>query len=357
MTVLRVPNPRLPWSSSHAEDSRFRKILTVLLALYVMLALLFSLVDLPPVVAPEPKDLPPQLARVILQKVELPKPVEPPKPLEQKRPEVKPTPVAQPKPRPVPPSREPVPPSRSTGTTAGPQGGKEAPIELMQQAREKAAKSGVLQFKDDLADMRESVDVSKVTRSNLTRATGTAEKTERSIIAGKAVGGSGGINTAALSRDTGGIALSGRETTRIDSPGGLGGLSAEAGGRGRGEGSGTGRGTGQGSGKKGDLVSGSGGSGGRSDEAIRRVMDQQKGGIFAVYNRALRQDPTLQGKFVFEMVIEPSGEVSEVKLVSSELKDNELVGKILSRIRLINFGAAEVLRTRVNYSLDFLPNA
>jgi hypothetical protein len=86
-------------------------------------------------------------------------------------------------------------------------------------------------------------------------------------------------------------------------------------------------------------------------------MDQQKGGIFAVYNRALRQDPTLQGKFVFEMVIEPSGEVSDVKMISSELKDSELVGKILARIRLINFGAASVLRTRVNYSLDFLPNA
>jgi hypothetical protein len=57
------------------------------------------------------------------------------------------------------------------------------------------------------------------------------------------------------------------------------------------------------------------------------------------------------------MVIEPSGEVSAVKLVSSELADNDLIAKILARIRLINFGAADVLRTRVNYSLDFLPNA
>lgn len=358
MTVLRVPNPKLPWSSSYAEDARFRKILIVLLAAYCLLALMFSMINLPPVVHPEPKDLPPQLARVVLQKVELPKPAEQ-KPIEQKRSEVKPTPtIEKPKPRVVPPSQAPVQPARTVGPRAGKEGGKEAPIELMPQAREKAAKSGVLQFKDDLAEMRDSVDVSKVTRSNLTRATGVAEKTERSIIAGKAVGGSGGINTAALSRDTGGIALSGRETTRIDSPGGgLGGLSAEAGGRGRGEGSGVGTGTGQGSGKKGDLVSGSDSSGGRSDEAIRRVMDQQKGGIFAVYNRALRQDPTLQGKFVFEMVIEPSGEVSDVKMISSELKDSELVGKILARIRLINFGAASVLRTRVNYSLDFLPNA
>jgi hypothetical protein len=358
VAVVRIPNPKLPWSSSYNEDSRFRKILLALLALYVLGALIVTFMRLPPVVHPEPKDLPPQLARVVLQKQELPKPAELPKvaakPIEQK-----PAPeLPKPKPKIVPPSKTPVPPS-TTAPVTGKAGGREAPIELMQQAREKASKSGVLQFKDDLAEMRESVDVSKVTRSNLTRGTGTAEKTERALITGKATGGSGGINTAALSRDTGGIALSGRETTRIDSPGGLGGLSAEAGGRGRGEGSGTGSGTGagKGSGKKGDLVSGSDSGGGRSDESIRRVMDQQKGGIFAIYNRALRQDSTLQGKFVFEMVIDPSGEVSEVKLVSSELRDSELVNKILARIRLINFGAANVLRTRVNYSLDFLPNA
>lgn len=360
MSVIRVPNPQLPWSSSRDEDSSFRKILIALLAIYIVVALMVALLKLPPVVHPEPKDLPPQLANVVLQKVELPKPVETPKPIEKpvekEKPIEKPK-VEQPKPKPVPPTTQPVPPSKSGARMSGKEGGKEAPIDLTQQAREKAAKSGILQFKDDLADMRESVDVSQVKRSGLTRATGTAEKTERSIIAGKASGGSGGINTAALSTDTGGIALSGRETTRIDSPGGLGGLSAEAGGRGRGEGSGTGTGTGKGTGKKGDLVSGSDVGGGRSDESIRRVMDQQKGAIFAVYNRALRQDPTLQGKFVFEMVIEPSGEVSAVKVISSELSDSDLVSKILARIRLINFGSADVLRTRVNYSLDFLPNA
>jgi outer membrane biosynthesis protein TonB len=357
VAVVRVPNPKLPWSSSYNEDSRFRKILLVLLALYVLGALIVTFLRLPPVVHPEPKDLPPQLARVILQKQELPKPAELPKTTPKL--EQKPAPESpKPKPKIVPPSKVPVPPSQAAPMT-GKAGGREAPIELMQQAREKASKSGVLQFKDDLAEMRESVDVSKVTRSNLTRGADTAEKTERSLIAGKATGGSGGINTAALSRNTGGIALSGRETTRIDSPGGLGGLSAEAGGRGRGEGTGAGSGTGagKGSGKKGDLVSGSDSGGGRSDESIRRVMDQQKGGIFSIYNRALRQDSTLQGKFVFEMVIDPSGEVSEVKLVSSELRDTDLVNKILARIRLINFGAANVLRTRVNYSLDFLPNA
>jgi outer membrane biosynthesis protein TonB len=369
VAVLRVPNPQLPWTSSRGDDSRFQRILLVLFALYVVVAIVITLSRLPPLLQPAPQVLPPPMAQVVLQKVELAKPPEkapekpvaPPKPIEKA---AMPKPVVPP-PQPQPKSRDIVAPSKTAAPARAPggggkSGGREAPIELVEQARANAAKAGVLQFRDDLADMRETIDVANVTRSNLTRGADTAERTERALITGKASGGSGGINTAKLSTNTGGIALSGRETTRIDSPGGGGGRSAEGGGRGRGEGSGTGTGTGagngRGNGKAGDLVGTGGGSGGRSDETIRRMMDQQKGGIFAIYNRALRQDPALQGKFVFEMVIEPDGSVSDVKLVSSELRDNELIGKILARIRMIDFGAANVLRTRVNYSLDFLPN-
>lgn len=368
MAVLRVPNPQLPWTSARGDDSRFQKILLVLFALYVTAALVITLSKLPPLLQPEPQPLPPPLAQVVLQKIELAKPVEkpvqPPKPVEKT---AAPKPVAPviPAPKPQPRPRDIAAPSKTAAPAKTPggggrNGGREAPVELVEQARANAAKAGVLQFRDDLADMRESIDVANVTRSNLTRGSDTAERTERALITGRASGGSGGINTAALSTNTGGIALSGRETTRIDSPGGGGGRSAEGGGRGRGEGSGSGTGTGAGSGrgngKAGDLVGTGGGSGGRGDETIRRIMDQQKGGIFAIYNRALRQDPSLQGKFVFEMVIEPNGSVSDIKLVSSELRDSELIGKIMARIRMIDFGAANVLRTRVNYSLDFLPN-
>lgn len=346
----------LPWSSGRGEDSRFHRLLATLLVVFVVLAVVIPQLSVPELVRqvlPEQ----PQLARIILDKQALP--VTPPKPAMAAKPEP-PKPAAKPRPvqpvQPVPPSRQPVKAVQRAARAGGGSAtgtGKEKPVELMQQARETAARSGVLQFKDDLAAMRENVDVSAVTRSNLTRGTGTAEKTERSLIAGRAGGGSGGINTAALSRDTGGIALSGRETTRID--GGVGG-----GGRGIENVAGTPGGTGVGFGSatgnnKGDLVAGSDKSAGRSDEAIRRVMDRNKGAIFAIYNRALRENAALQGKFVFEMVIEPGGQVSEVKLISSQLADQGLAAKILARIRLIDFGAAQVLRTRVNYSFDFLP--
>jgi hypothetical protein len=70
---------------------------------------------------------------------------------------------------------------------------------------------------------------------------------------------------------------------------------------------------------------------------------------------ALRKDSLLQGTLAFEMVIDPSGRVIQITLMSSELSDPSLTSKILSRIKLINFGAEDVNSTHVNYVLDFLP--
>ena len=58
---------------------------------------------------------------------------------------------------------------------------------------------------------------------------------------------------------------------------------------------------------------------------------------------------------VFEMQIEASGAISALKLLSSELGDDKLTRKILSRIRMISFSPEQVITTMVNYSFDFLP--
>lgn len=129
----------------------------------------------------------------------------------------------------------------------------------------------------------------------------------------------------------GGQALSGRETTKVKVPDGINAR------------------------KSGKGATQSLASSGRSDESVRRVMDKNKGAIFSIYHRALRKMPDLEGQFVFEMTIEPSGLVSKVRLISSELADEYLAKKILARVRLINFGAAQVSSTVVNYSFDFLP--
>lgn len=95
---------------------------------------------------------------------------------------------------------------------------------------------------------------------------------------------------------------------------------------------------------------------GRSLEEIQLIMDRNKGGIYAIYNRALRRNPALQGKMVIKLTIAPSGAVSAVSVVSSELRDEELESKVLTRIRLINFGAKDVPEITINYPIFFAPS-
>ncbi len=85
------------------------------------------------------------------------------------------------------------------------------------------------------------------------------------------------------------------------------------------------------------------------------MMEQHKGAIYAIYNRALRQNAALQGKMVVKIVIDPSGRIVEASLVSSELHDADLESKILNRIRLISFPTGNVIRTTINQTFDFLP--
>ncbi len=312
MAFYLTPNTLLPWSSSAEDDERFKRILKIALIALVVLSIPITLIDVPEQTREEKAKLPPQLARVILEKQELPppKPVEPPK-VEEKKPE-EPKPEPEKKPEPV----------------------KEKPPEKpnVAKAREKAAASGLLQFKDDLMEMRESLDVSAIDSANVARGEATAATVDRSMVTSGVTTASGGINTAALSRDTGGVALSGRETTKVESDlaKSTGTTAADSGGQAQ-------------------------ESAARSEEEIRKVMEQHKGAIFSIYNRALRQNPALQGKVVVKIIIESSGKISDVSIVSSELQDPDLEAKLLQRIRLISFPASNVARTTLNYSFDFLP--
>lgn len=315
-------NLQLPWSSSIEDDQRFTKILVVSFVVLLVLSIAVTLSKVPEITRAEKEKLPPQLARVVLEKKELPppKPIEPPK-VEEKKPEPK---VEEKKPEPV------VKPPEPVKKPVAP------PKEALEKAREQAANTGVMQFKDDLAEMREMMQTSAVetAATTVTNSTGEAAQLDRAMITSGAKTASGGINIAALSRDTGGTALSGRETTKVKS-----GL-AEAG-------------------KKSTQATAgnSNGAGGaaRSEEEIRKIMEQHKGAIYSIYNRALRQNAALEGKMVVKIVIDPSGKIVEATLVSSELGDSDLEGKILQRIRLISFPASNVARTTINQTFDFLP--
>jgi protein TonB len=322
-------NLELPWSSSAGDDQRFNKILLVSFVVMLLLSIVATVVKVPEITRAEKEKLPPQLARVVLEKQILPepKPIEPPK-VEEKKPEPKPE---EKKVEPVLPVKkpEPVKPVVAPRTETPPK-------EALEKAREQAANTGVMQFKDDLAEMRDMMQTSAVetAATTVTNSTGEAAQLERAMITSGATAGSGGINTAALSRDTGGVALSGRETTKVSSE------------------------LAQGTAKAGQATAGnSNGAGGaaRSEEEIRKVMEQHKGAIYSIYNRALRQNAALEGKLVVKIVIDPNGKIVEATLVSSELGDSDLEGKILQRIRLISFPASNVARTTINQTFDFLP--
>ncbi|WP_039916871.1 AgmX/PglI C-terminal domain-containing protein [Cellvibrio mixtus] len=337
MSTSSISTLQLPWALAK-DDDRFKKILLVLLAVFFALAIPITVVKLPELTRAEKEQLPPQLARVMLEKQELPVPipVEPPKVEEQKQEEKLPEPpTVDKKIIEKPPEKTPVKPAEKPVTERARTQG-----QAVAEARERAANSGVMEFKDDLAEMREMMQTSAVETATTmaTNSTGPAAQVDRAMITSGAKSGSGGINTAAMSRDTGGVALSGRENTKVKS--GLAESIKKAG---------TGPGT--------ATAGNSDGAGGaaRSEEEIRKVMAQHKGAIDLIYNRALRQNPALQGKMVVKLVIDPNGRIVEASLVSSELGDSALEGKILQRIKLITFPASNVARTTLNQTFDFLP--
>jgi len=113
---------------------------------------------------------------------------------------------------------------------------------------------------------------------------------------------------------------------------------------------------GTGTGNGGALHKGGSGKASRSIEEIKLVFERNKGAIYAIYNRALREDPSLQGKVVVKLTISPAGSVVDVRVESSELKTPELESKLLARIRQFDFGAKDVDQMVVTWPVDFLPS-
>ena len=97
MSDYIMSNMQLPWSFS-GDDARFKKILSIAFAIFLVCAIPITLMELPELTRKEKAELPPQLARVMLEKQELPPPkvIEPPKVEEPKPPEGK-RPASQPK--------------------------------------------------------------------------------------------------------------------------------------------------------------------------------------------------------------------------------------------------------------------
>ncbi len=343
----------LPWAASAEDDARFRRILKIVLGICLLVALVMPWLPRPQEDRSQPAELPPRLAKLILEREPLPPLPAPPKlePMPKVQPEAttpKPHPVHEEpaKGAPVPEARRPQ-PNKPPGEVAA--------------ARRKAAGVGLLAMSNELAELR-GAPVAVQLRTDIKQGPGVGTGVgagvgagsglgtpTRALITSNAAGGSGGINTAAYSRDTGGGGLAGRATTLVE------GVVGGGGGGGAGGGGGGGKGNGHG-GPGGTVHKSGSGKASRSIEEIKLVFERNKGAIYAIYNRALREDPTLQGKVVLQLKIAPSGEVLECRVVSSELHAGELEGKLLARIRQFDFGAKDVDQMVVTWPVDFLPS-
>ena len=310
----------LPWSTGFEDDARFKRLVRGALIAAFVLALLFWLLPKPEVdpstVAEEPR----RLARLVLDRPpppppppvvrEEPKPPEP-APVEERVVEPEPKPDVKPPPTPEPP-----------------------PVDRTQQARERARVAGLLPLTNQLQALRNNVSNDRLQRTETVgAATSDAPFAERSLITSRVGTASGGINTAALSRNTGGSGLSGRATTQVESP--VEGF-AEAGGAAQ--------------------RSGASDRGSRSREEIERVFDANKGRIYTLYNRALRENPALQGKVVLKLTIAPDGRVTFCEVVSSELNDPELERGLVQRVLQFQFEARDdVEAITTTKPIDFFP--
>lgn len=325
MSVSYRHSANLPWNTASADERRFQIIIVSTLFIAMMLGLLIPMIDLPEKERFKKQTLPPRLARLVLEqkkapppkpkkvvKKELPKPK--PKPKE-KKPEVKK------RPEPVKPEAKKVAKQKQPSPEA---------------ARKKAASSGLLAFADQLADLREDPVVSSVGgNKNLSQKGQKSTTNRRSIISSGAATGSGGINTSVLSRETGSSGLSNRATTQVESKDITQGSQAAA---------------------NNGKARGKDHKGNRTREEIQLVFDQNKGAVYALYNRALRKDPSLRGKVVLELTITPSGKVTKCKILSSELNDPKLERKLVSRIKLFKFASKDVETAVISYPIDFLPS-
>jgi len=292
----------LPWSGDPESSRRFRKILRVLLVILVVLSIAFPLV--PVSKRAEVEEVPERLARVMLENKPKPPPP-PPVPKEKEKPKIEPK-VAMVKP---------------------------PPVDLKELARRKAQKQ-LNQVKDELADLREVMDLTPLETKNLSGSVSADSHAERSLITSKVGVGSGGITSANMSRGfgTGAGSLTGHDTTAVNSGIVRSGLNA-----------------------RGPARPGGGGKAARSREEIELVFDRNKGRIYSLYARALRDNAELQGKLVLEFTIAPSGEVTMCRLISSELKDPELEKKIIALVRLFRFDPKDVDAVTTTKPIDFFP--
>ena len=295
----------LPWTPSEAEERRLRRVIGAALGIFIGLGIVIPLLpDRPHPSTMEPA-VPERIVEFLLQqpkpkpepKVELP----PPKPIALQEVE-RPAPV-----------RAPV-------------------VEATPDPRKKAAASGLLALSDQLAELRDLNVDADINAKPLNAGAGDKTRVDRALLTARVGEGSGGITVGKASSGYGGgsTGLKGVATAQVAS--GVGAASGPEAQR-----------------------SGRSSKAARTREEIELVFDRNKSAIYTIYSRALRDNPALQGKVVLEVTIDPSGEVTDCRIVSSELSDADLERKLVARVKMFRFEARDVAPMTTTKPIEFFP--
>lgn len=290
----------MPWSKQGEDERRFRKLLFIILLITIFLGGVVPLLKMP-VDRTKEAVIPERIAQLVKKKQE-------PKPVEQK-------------------------PQEKTDKKDEKIPSKEVPAEK-EKARAVAETKGVLAFKNNFADLIEDSPSNLGAQARISNSGKVApgDASQRSMIVSQATGGSGGINTSNLSRQGtgGGQGIGGVKFARVESA------------------------TGAGVADDRPLSKGAGPS--RTDEEIQIVFDRYKAALYRIYNRELRTDPSLRGKMVLRITIQPDGSVTACSVKSTDLASPALSKEIVERVLKFNFGAKEgVPALTILYPIDFLP--
>ncbi|MGJ8693676.1 MAG: AgmX/PglI C-terminal domain-containing protein [Thalassotalea sp.] len=286
------------------QDKLFSRILIALLALYLVFGVIvpmFERVEVPRAIQ---EKVPVQLTRVLLQEKE--KEVVPPKVIEEE-PEPEPEPIEEEKP-------------------------KEPPKTKREAAKEKAKSSGLAAMKDELFSLREAFVVKPKQGELIKAKAAEAAVVKRKLLAAKANEQSQSIVAAQATKTVASDELSSHQTQTVR-------LAEE------------------------EILADSAGSevgedslaNVRSEMKLRQTLEANKARLYSLYNRALRKNPFLKGKVLFEIEIQPNGRVSNVIIQSSELADQALEKRLMSILKSINFGEEDVDVISTVWAIEFLP--
>lgn len=289
----------MPWTRRKEDEKQFRKILSLVLLISIVLGVLIPLYKLPIPDRTKPVEVPERLAKLIKREIPKPKPI---------------------------PKQEKIKPEEKKEE-------KKLTKEEKTAVRKKVKSKGILAFKNNFADLLDDSALNKLgENANLSNAGSTAKRTRRNILTSQATSSSGGIKSSSLSQNVAGTGdkISAVAFSRVKSDIGT----AVADDR--------------------PLSKGPGPS--RTDEEIQIVFDRYKAALYRIYNRELRVNPTLQGKVMLRITIEPDGSVSLCKVESAELDSKKLLAQIVARVKRFNFGPkAGVPPVTILYPIDFLP--